>query len=57
MTRFIALLNDGNHINIPADEMKMGENYITVFTKGNLVAYLDASIVLCAHLSEKAVAR
>lgn len=55
MTRFIAQLNDGSFVNILADEMKMGDNCITVFRDGKLVAFLDVGVVLTAHLSEKAV--
>lgn len=53
MTRFIALLNDSNYINIPADKMTLDDAYISVFQCGELIAVLDISIVLCAYISEK----
>ena len=55
MTKFIAQLNDGSFINIFADEMKMDNNCITVFKNKSLVAFVDTSVILTAHLSEKAV--
>lgn len=57
MTRFIACLTGDSFINILADEMKLGENYITVYYQKNLVAFLDVGIVLCAYMSEKEVAK
>lgn len=56
MTRFIAQLNDCSYINILADQMKLEDNTIAVFQNGNLVAFVDTSVVLTAHLSERTVA-
>lgn len=55
MTRFIAQLNDGSFLNIPADTMQIDGTSMTVYNGGKLVAYLDMSTVLCAHLSDKVV--
>ena len=55
MKRFIAQLNDGNFINIPADSMKLLDCYITVYSGLTLVAFVDVSTVLCAHISDKGV--
>lgn len=55
MTKFnVQLINNG-HINIYADEMKLEESFLAAYQKGKLVAIVDVSIVLSAHLSEKAV--
>lgn len=55
MRKFIAQLNDCSYINISADEMILEDNCIQVYCEGKLVAFLDVSVVLSAHLSEKAV--
>lgn len=53
MKRFVAQLNDGGYINIPAESMSLDDVYIKVYHNGELVAFLDVSVVLCAHVSEK----
>ena len=56
MKKFTAQLNGGNYIQVNADEMVLkDEAYIFVYCEKKLVAFLDLSCVLCAHLSEKAV--
>ena len=52
MKRFIAQLNDGSYINIAADKMELAENNLLVYAAGKLVAYVDCSVVLTAHLNE-----
>lgn len=52
MTRFIAHINGGDFINIPADEMKIENDAIIAFFNGSVVAYVDLGVCLCAHLSE-----
>lgn len=54
MTRFIAQLNDGSFINIPANSMAFDNNSILVYHESFLVAYLDVAAVVVAHLSDKA---
>jgi hypothetical protein len=53
MKRFIAIMNDGSFINVPATKMELEDNAIIVRDGENLVAFLDVSVVLCAHISEK----
>lgn len=53
MKRIIILLNGGEYINIPADRMEVKENELRAWNGGELVAYVDTSAVVCAHLSEK----
>ncbi|MBR4857042.1 MAG: hypothetical protein IKU94_10515 [Bacteroidaceae bacterium] len=52
MKRFIAQINSGDFINIPADEMKIDNEAIIALLNGSVVAYVDTSVCLCAHLSE-----
>ena len=53
MTKFIAQLNDHSYINTPADRMVKEENMIYAYNGSELVAAVDISSVLAAHLSEK----
>lgn len=53
MKRFIAIMNDGSFINIPATKMEMEDNALIVYDGDSVVAYVDVSIVLCAHISER----
>jgi hypothetical protein len=46
-------MNDGSFINVPATKMELEDNAIIVRDGENLVAFLDVSVVLCAHISEK----
>lgn len=36
-----------------ADRMEVRENELRAWNGGELVAYVDTSAVICAHLSEK----
>lgn len=53
MKRFIAQLNDGSFINVPATKMVPGDGGIFAWNGEDLVAFVDLSAVVCAHLSEK----
>lgn len=53
MKRFIAQLDDGSHINVPADHMEVKDNAIYVRNGQELVAWLDIGCVATAHMSEK----
>jgi hypothetical protein len=57
MKRFTAMLSDNKYINIPADSMKEDKenNQILVYDGGNLVACVDKSVILAAHISEREV--
>lgn len=55
MRRFVATLNDGSFINIPATRMEriVDENAIAIWDDKELVAYVDVSVVLSAHIGER----
>lgn len=55
MKRFIATLNGGSFINIPADRMVFNQdsNMVMVYNGQALVACVDVSTVLTAHISEE----
>ena len=57
MKRFTAQLNDCRFVNVPADRMVLEDNAIYVYCEGEMVAYLDISCVLCAHVSERGEGR
>lgn len=48
--RFYAQLNDGGSINKPADRMEIVNESIRVYNGVQLVAYMDLSTVLYAHI-------
>lgn len=52
MKRFFAQLNTHQTINRPADRMELEDNTIRVYADGELVAFLDVSTVLYAHICE-----
>ena len=53
MTRFIAELNGGGHINITADRMELNPDGtgILVYNGQALVGFVDLSAAITAHLS------
>ena len=53
MKRFVATLNDMSYINTPADRMEVRDNMIWVWDGSQLVAMVDVSAVICAHVSER----
>ena len=53
MNRFVVLLNDGSHMNVPADRMELKENFLFAWMGAELIAMVDISAVICAHMSEK----
>ena len=53
MKRFVAQLNDGSFVNVPADKMEIVDNAIHVRCGQELVGYIDTSCVLMARLDEK----
>ena len=57
MRRFIATLNDGSFINIPATKMKLVEDMVQVYEYDDLIALVDISAVVTAHMSERGDSR
>ena len=55
MKRFIATLNGESYINIPADRMVFNKdtNLVMVYNGQALVACVDVSTVLTAHISKE----
>ena len=53
MMRFNAQLNDLSYINVKADNMEVIDNMLHVKDGNNLVAVIDISAVVAAHISEK----
>ena len=53
MTRFTAQLNDMSYINVKADKMELIDNMLHVKDGSDLVAVIDLSAVVAAHISEK----
>lgn len=55
MKRFIATLNGESYINIPADRMVFNQetNLVMVYNGQALVACVDVSVVITAHISDK----
>ena len=53
MKRFIAQLNDMSFINIQADRMELVDNMLHVWSGGGLVAIVDISCIVSAHIREK----
>lgn len=51
--RFVAQLNDGSYMNVPADRMDVEDNFLRAWLGGHLIAIVDTSAVISAHLSEK----
>ena len=52
--RFIAQLNDGKYLNLPASKMTLHEDgYILVYNGEELVAFVDVGCLVSAHLSAK----
>lgn len=47
--------NDGSHINIPAERMIREEDYLVALCGDEMVAFVDVSTVLVAHISEKTI--
>ena len=54
MMRFNAQLNDMSYINVKADSMEVIDNMLYVKDGNNLAAVIDLSVVLAAHISERA---
>lgn len=53
MKRFTAQLNDMSFINVPADRMELDEHMLFVYDGRNLVAVVEITAVVTAHISER----
>ena len=51
--RFNAILNGDSYVNVAANRMEIKDNMLYVWDGYNLVALLDLSVILSAHISEK----
>ena len=53
MMRFTAQLNDMSFINVKANKMELIENMLHVRDGNDLVAVVELSAVVAAHISER----
>lgn len=53
MKRFTAQLNDMSYINVPADHMELVDNTLRVYDGRDLVAVVEITAVVTAHISER----
>lgn len=51
--RFVATLNDGSFVNVRADRMEAFDNMLYVYSGEKLVALVEVTAVISAHLSER----
>lgn len=57
MSKFVAQLNDGSFINTQAERMEVRDNLLFVYHGDQLVALVDTSAVISAHISERGALR
>lgn len=53
MRRFIAILNDGSFINVPATKMVITDDNIIAYNGNEVVAYADIGFTLTAHIRDR----
>ncbi len=53
MKRFIAILNDGSFVNVPATRMEINDTSIIAYDGDKIVAYTDMGFTLTAHISDR----
>lgn len=51
MKMFFAQLSDKSYIHVPADRMEVKDNIAYVYDGDQLVAMVDVSMILLAHIS------
>ena len=51
--RFNAILVGDSYVNVPATRMEIIDNMLYVWNGDDLMALLDVSVILSAHISEK----
>lgn len=55
MKKFVAEVNGGSYINIPADKMETDGDFLCAWKDNSLVAIIDRSILLMARIDDVAV--
>ena len=55
MKKFCATLNDMSFINTPADRMAVNDNMLYVYDGDRLVALVETTAIISAHISERSV--
>jgi hypothetical protein len=53
MKRFIAILNDGSFVNVPATRMEITDDAIIAYDGDEIVAYADTGFTLTAYISDR----
>ena len=53
MKKFAATLNDNSFINTSADRMEVCDNMLYVWDENKLVALVEITAIISAHLSER----
>lgn len=53
MKRFSATLNDMSFINTAADRMEIKDNMLYVYDGNQLVALVETTVIISAHISER----
>ena len=53
MKRFTATLNDMSFINTAGDRMEVSDNMLYVYDGPQLVALVEVSAIITAHISER----
>lgn len=53
MRKFCATLNDMSFINTTADKMEVKENMLYVYDGEQLVAMVETTAIISAHISER----
>ena len=53
MKRCIVVMNDGRYINTEADRMEIVDNMLYVYSGDSLVALVEVTALISAHLSKK----
>ena len=53
MKRFVAIMNDGSFINVPATRMEKQEDAILVWEDNELVVWVDTCAVISAQIRKE----
>lgn len=55
MKKFTATLNDMSFINTDGDHMEVKDDLLWVYNGDQLVALVETTAIICAHISERGV--